>query len=118
MVTVTNISFGYSGISLYENVNFRIGKGQKVGLVGPNGAGKSTLFKLLLDEESPSAGSIHIAGNIAHVPQEVSHDPILENASTIRDYIDPENRKEDKELLDMLSGFEMPYVNLYESLNR
>lgn len=108
------MSFGYSGIPLYKDVSFRIGKGQKVGLVGQNGAGKSTLFKLLLQEEFPRTGSVRIDGTISHVPQEVNHDPLLEKAATIREYIDPENKKEDKELLEMLAGFEMPYVNIYE----
>lgn len=114
MVTVQNITFGYSGVPLYTGVSFRIGKGQKVGLVGPNGAGKSTLFKLLLQEESPREGLVRIEGTIGHVPQEVNHDPALESAASIREYIDPEHKKEDKELLEMLAGFEMPYVNLYE----
>ncbi len=114
MVTVSNVQFSYIGEPMYIGVNFRIGKGQKVGLVGPNGAGKSTLFKLLLGEEAPSGGDIAIAGSIGHVPQEVSHDIHLEEAKTVREYIDPHNNREDVEILDMLSGFEMPYVDIYQ----
>ena len=67
-----------------------------------------------MQEESPREGTVRIDGTIGHVPQEVNRDQHLEDATTIREYIDPQNKKEDQELLEMLSGFEMPYINMYE----
>lgn len=50
MISVQNLGLHHSGNYLFQNVNFRISKSDKVGLVGKNGAGKSTLLKMLSGE--------------------------------------------------------------------
>jgi cell division transport system ATP-binding protein len=45
-----------------ENVNLAVNKGEFVFLVGPSGSGKSTFLRLILKEERPSEGRIHVAG--------------------------------------------------------
>jgi ATP-binding cassette subfamily F protein 3 len=59
---------------LFEQVNFTIFRGNKVGLTGANGAGKSSLFAALRGELGPDRGDIDrpAALKIAHVEQEVT----------------------------------------------
>ena len=45
-----------------ENVNIDVEKGEFVFLVGPSGSGKSTFLRLVLKEERPTGGRIHVAG--------------------------------------------------------
>lgn len=104
MIKAILITFSFADRPLYQEGNFSVGDGMKVGVVGANGAGKSILFKLITGEEEPDAGSIEVQGTVALVPQEVKHDPTLENASTIRAYIDPQNKKKDYELHTMMAG--------------
>ena len=80
-----NISFSYSKTSplVLKNLNFKIYKGERIGIIGSTGSGKSTLLDLILTLLSPSEGEILIDGieiskkeqiinwrsSIAHVPQ-------------------------------------------------
>src|SRR6266481_6973860 len=45
-----------------ENVTLDVEKGEFVFLVGPSGSGKSTFLRLVLKEERPTEGRIHVAG--------------------------------------------------------
>ena len=63
MIQLTNISKNYSSQELFNNLNFKLNSGNRVGLVGRNGSGKSTLFKLILGEESADSGEIIIPKN-------------------------------------------------------
>ena len=51
-----SVSFG--GTYLFEEVTFRMGGGDRVGLVGKNGAGKSTMLKILAGDMKPDSGQI------------------------------------------------------------
>ena len=102
MITVKNLSFGYATHKVLEDSSFVIPTGSKVALVGPNGAGKTTLLKIISGLEESDAGQVQTLGSIGSVPQEVKHDPTLESASTIRDYIDPQSQKRDDELLRLV----------------
>ena len=59
MIKFVNVSKAYpNGAVALENINLDIEKGEFVTIVGPSGAGKTTLSKLILDEESPTEGSV------------------------------------------------------------
>lgn len=48
-----------------KDIDFKVGKGDVVGIIGKNGAGKSTLLKLLSKVTGPTTGSIRAKGRIA-----------------------------------------------------
>lgn len=53
---LANITLILGARRLFENLNWEIQRGQKIGLIGANGAGKSSLFKLIEGEHSPELG--------------------------------------------------------------
>ncbi|MBF6651387.1 glycosyl transferase family 2 [Flavobacterium columnare] len=58
MLNIHNLSISFGGTFLFEEVTFRLGAGDRVGLVGKNGAGKSTLLKILSGDFKPDSGDI------------------------------------------------------------
>ncbi|MDR2375720.1 MAG: ATP-binding cassette domain-containing protein [Treponema sp.] len=54
--------YGNRGPWLFENLNFRVERGERVGLVAPSGTGKSTLIKMLAGHEKPVRGRILLDG--------------------------------------------------------
>ncbi len=83
MLDIQNLGVSFGGEVLFENLSFRIGRGDRIGLIGKNGAGKSTLLKLLAGKNSPSVGGMSIEKNatIGYLPQELeveNHRTVLE----------------------------------------
>ena len=60
MIQLVNISKSFASQELFNNLNFKLNSGNKVGLVGRNGSGKSTLFKIILGEETHDSGDVII----------------------------------------------------------
>lgn len=58
MLNIHNLSVSFGGTYLFEEITFRLGAGDRVGLVGKNGAGKSTMLKILARDLAPDSGSI------------------------------------------------------------
>src|SRR5215208_5415338 len=59
---VRNISFGYNGGLLLNNLSFAIAAGELIALIGPNGSGKTTLLKILLGLLAPNSGTVTLHG--------------------------------------------------------
>lgn len=55
---IKSFSCGYPGKFVLQDINFKIQKGEFVGIIGPNGSGKTTLFKGISNELSTIKGSI------------------------------------------------------------
>ncbi len=58
LVELKQIGYAIGGRKLFEDLNFILTAGTRVGLVGPNGSGKTTLLRLLRNEIEPDAGEI------------------------------------------------------------
>jgi ATP-binding cassette, subfamily F, member 3 len=58
MVKLSNIRVAFGERIIFDNGDFLLRPGDKVGLVGPNGAGKTTLFKVICGLEKPDQGTV------------------------------------------------------------
>jgi len=70
MITAQQLEVRVGARLLMDNVSFRVGPGDKVGLVGRNGAGKTTLTKVLAGDLLPAAGSVARTGELGYLPQD------------------------------------------------
>ncbi|TYC12742.1 ABC-F family ATP-binding cassette domain-containing protein [Bizionia gelidisalsuginis] len=58
MLNIHNLSISFQGVYLFEDITFKLGNGDRVGLIGKNGAGKSTMLKILSKDMEPDTGQI------------------------------------------------------------
>lgn len=59
LLEARDVSFRYgSGPWILQNVNLKIGEGERVGLIGPSGYGKSTLARIMAGYEKPAKGQV------------------------------------------------------------
>jgi ATP-binding cassette subfamily F protein 3 len=74
MIGLDSVSKGYGGQELLRDCTWRIGRGERIGLVGPNGAGKTTLCRILAGVEEPDQGRVHRDSGVTvgYLPQEVT----------------------------------------------
>lgn len=63
ILELVGLSRRFGGLSVIENLDFRVDAGEIVGIIGPNGAGKSTLFNVIGGVLPPSAGRLVYAGS-------------------------------------------------------
>ncbi|MBU3066576.1 cell division ATP-binding protein FtsE [Nocardia sp. NEAU-G5] len=63
MITLRNVTKSYktSTRPALDNVSVEVAKGEFLFIIGPSGSGKSTFMRLLLKEERPTDGEIHVA---------------------------------------------------------
>ncbi len=102
---------GESGPLLFDNVTFRLGPGERVGVVGVNGAGKSTLLRLLDGQLEPTEGRVKRGKTVrtAILTQEVTELREREHMRTL------EVMTEEKSVFDV-GGKELSGAQLLETL--
>ena len=76
LISLQEVSLGFGGPLLLDNINLQVERGEWVGVLGRNGAGKSTLLKLIHGDLLPDSGWVARQQNLrtAYLPQEVPQD--------------------------------------------
>ncbi len=77
----THLQLAYGTKVIYDDCNFNLENGDRVGIVGVNGAGKTTLFRIILGEQHLDDGKIELGSHrLGYLPQEIiippEHDDI------------------------------------------
>jgi ABC transport system ATP-binding/permease protein len=73
LISVHEVSLGFGGPLVLEDVNLQIERGERIGLLGRNGMGKTTLLRLVYGEVEPESGKVarQQSLRLAYLPQEV-----------------------------------------------
>src|SRR5512137_789644 len=72
MLQLSHITKSYAAQTILDDVSFGLNAGERVGLVGSNGCGKTTLLRILVGEEVPDAGGVHLipsSTRLGYLPQ-------------------------------------------------
>ncbi len=75
LLTVRDLTLGYEGRPVAEDLNFTVNEGDYLCIVGENGSGKTTLVKTLLGLQKPLKGEIRVGdglrkNEIGYLPQQ------------------------------------------------
>ena len=89
LVTAEHLTKSYTERLLFNDTDFSINEGDKIGLIGINGTGKSTLLKMVAGLEEPDQGTIIRGRNldIRYLPQ----NPVFKSGETVLESILREN---------------------------
>ena len=85
ILDVRNLSHGFGDRVIFNNVSFRLLKGEHIGLIGANGEGKSTFMNIITGKLMPDEGTVEWAKNVrvGYLDQHT----VLEKGMTIRDVL-------------------------------
>ncbi|MGD6801097.1 ABC-F family ATP-binding cassette domain-containing protein [Rossellomorea vietnamensis] len=85
ILTVNNLSHGFGDRAIFNDVSFRLLKGEHIGLIGANGEGKSTFMNIITRKLEPDEGKVQWAKRVrvGYLDQHTS----LEKGMTIRDVL-------------------------------
>jgi len=64
MIAINNLTFEIGARALYDEANWHIKPGEKIGLIGANGTGKTTLLKIIVGDYKPTSGTISMAKDL------------------------------------------------------
>jgi ATP-binding cassette subfamily F protein uup len=79
VVETSGVSKSYDGRDIVSNLDLRVMRGDRLGIVGPNGAGKTTLVKLLTGQVAPDSGTIRHGANLEIVSLDQRRDELNPN---------------------------------------
>ena len=85
ILNVEHLSHGFGDRAIFDDVSFRLLKGEHIGLIGANGEGKSTFFNIITGKLMPDDGKVEWAKNVrvGYLDQHA----VLEKGMTIRDVL-------------------------------
>lgn len=121
MIDVQNLSVQFTGENLFEEVNIKIHRNDKIALVGSNGKGKSTFLKLLVGLESPEEGIIikQKGLRIGYLPQEIisfKDKTLIEEVKSAIPEVETLVERE-KEIVDQLNSDSLDHSEREDLLN-
>lgn len=121
MIDIRNLSVQFTGENLFEEVNIKLHRNDKIALVGSNGKGKSTLLKLLAGLENPEDGQIikQKGLRIGYLPQEIisfKNKTLVEEVKSAIPEVDSIAERE-KEIVDQLNSDSLEHDDREELLN-
>ena len=64
ILTVEHLSHGFGSRAIFEDVSFRLLKGEHIGLIGANGEGKSTFMNIITGKLQPDEGRVEWSKNV------------------------------------------------------
>ncbi len=106
VLTVTDMSHGFGARTIFQEVSFRLLKGEHVGLVGANGEGKSTFLDIITGKLMPDAGTVEWSNRVT--VGYLDQHSVLTKGKTIREAL--------REAFQGMFDLEAEMLGIYEKM--
>ena len=85
ILNVEHLSYGFGDRAIFQDVSFRLLRGEHIGLIGANGEGKSTFFNIVTGKLTPDEGKVEWAKDVrvGYLDQHT----VLKKGMSIRDVL-------------------------------
>lgn len=105
VLTVEGLGKSFPPLTLFEDLNFSVKRGERVAIIGNNGTGKTTILKILNEIVPPDTGCFHL-GSKVHIGYYDQEHHVLHNEKTIFEEISDDFPKlTDTEIRNLLAAF-------------
>jgi ATPase subunit of ABC transporter with duplicated ATPase domains len=86
-LTLADISHSYGDLEVLKNIRLQVAPGEKIAIIGANGAGKSTLCKIIMEEITPTSGTVKWGATIepSYFPQDTADK--IKGTGTLYDWL-------------------------------
>jgi ATP-binding cassette subfamily F protein 3 len=103
---VEDLGKAYGEKRLFNNLNFQLQRGKRLGILGPNGCGKTTLLRILLGDEEPTEGRVK-RGHLIQVGYLDQHLKLLDEEKPLLRAVWPEPDPDltEQKMRDLLGRF-------------
>ncbi|MFX3673332.1 MAG: ABC-F family ATP-binding cassette domain-containing protein [Paenisporosarcina sp.] len=105
VLKLEDVSVGYTGKPVSQNVGLRVYREDRIALVGPNGVGKSTLLKTVVKDLSPLQGNIHYGTNVQFGYYDQEQAKLTGNRTVLQELWDDWPLLNEKEVRSVLGRF-------------
>lgn len=85
LLSVENVTKSYGLQTLFENVTFGVGDGDKIGIIGVNGTGKSTLLKVIAGREPADSGKVTACSRVRICM--LDQNPVFQAGETVLEHV-------------------------------
>lgn len=119
VLAVTGLKKSFDDRLLFQNMNFEIHRGDKIGIIGPNGAGKTTLFRILQKKLAADAGEIRLGQkvHIGYFDQEHQDLKKFYNENLLEALWDVDSKLTEGELRNILAAFLFVGDEVFKPIN-
>ncbi len=104
VLEVEDLNYSFGDKKIFENVTFKIERGEKVALIAPNGIGKTTLFNVIVGNLSQQGGKVDFGYNVSQAIFEQDQDKVLDKNKTIYEEVEDSCSKEARPLIRNFLG--------------
>ncbi len=105
VLTVEGLGKSFPSLTLFEDLNFSVKRGERVAIIGNNGTGKTTILKILNEIVPPDTGCFHL-GSKVHIGYYDQEHHVLHNEKTIFEEISDDFPKlTNTEIRNLLAAF-------------
>lgn len=105
VLTAENLSMSFGDKSLFEDLSFRLFRGDSAALVGPNGVGKTTLLRIVAGRLMPLSGDVELGTGVKAGYYDQLQEGLSDRLTVIEELREAYPSKTDAELRNMLAGF-------------
>ena len=105
VLTVEGLGKSFPPLTLFEDLNFSVKRGERVAIIGNNGTGKTTILKIINEIVPPDTGCFHL-GSKVHIGYYDQEHHVLHNEKTIFEEISDDFPKlTNTEIRNLLAAF-------------